>query len=124
LDKCSIKAPWAGRAVEQKARAQQFVKAGEPLLEIIDDSVLEVEFIAPSRWLVWLKPGYSFSVHIDETENSYPVKLLGTAARVDPVSQTVKVVAVIDGTFPELVAGMSGRVLIPHEDSKQIKQQQ
>jgi len=33
-------------------------------------------------------------------------------ARADPVSQTIKTIAIIDGHFSELLAGMSGRVLI------------
>lgn len=110
LAKCAIAAPFAGRIAEQKAREQQFVQPGQPLLEIIDDSVLELEFIVPSRWLAWLKPGHSFKVAIDEVGKTYPAKVLRIGARVDPVSQSIKLVAAIDGKFPELVAGMSGRV--------------
>ena len=118
LDKCTINAPFDGRAGEQKAREQQFVQPGQPLLEILDDSALELEFIIPSRWLVWLKSGHRFRVRIDETGKTYPVKLLRTAARADPVSQSIKAVAVIDGQFPELVAGMSGRILLAPGKSK------
>lgn len=112
LDKCAIVAPFDGRASEQKAREQQYVQPGQALLEVIDDSALELEFIAPSRWLVWLKPGHKFNVRIDETGKTYPVRLLRIAAKADPVSQSVKAVAVVDGRFPELIAGMSGRILL------------
>lgn len=112
LDKCRITAPYDGRAGEQKAREQQFVQAGQPLLEVLDDTTLELELIVPSRWLKWFKTGYRFQVAIDETGKTYPVKLLRTAARADPVSQSIKAVAVIDGNYPELLAGMSGRVLL------------
>lgn len=110
LAKCHIAAPFAGRVAEQKVREQQFVQPGQPLLEIIDDSVLELEFIVPSKWLAWLKPGYGFQVVIDETAKTYPAKVLRIGAKVDPVSQSVKLAAAIDGKFPELIAGMSGRV--------------
>jgi RND family efflux transporter MFP subunit len=112
LDKCTISAPFNGRASEQKAREQQFVQPGQALLDIIDDTTLELEFIMPSRWVVWLKPGHKFNVRIEDTSKTYPVKLLRIAARADPVSQTVKAVAVIDGNYPELIAGMSGRILL------------
>jgi membrane fusion protein (multidrug efflux system) len=110
LGKCSIAAPFSGRIAEQKAREQQYVQAGQPLLEIIDDSVLELEFIVPSRWLAWLKAGHKFEVAIDEVGKSFPARVQRIGARVDPVSQSVKLTAAIDGKFPELVAGMSGRV--------------
>lgn len=110
--KCSVAAPFAGRVAEQRVREQQFVQAGQALLDIIDDSVLELEFLVPSRWLVWLRTGAPFQVQIDETGKSYPAKFIRIGARVDPASQSIKVGAAIDGKFPELMAGMSGRVLI------------
>jgi len=112
LSKCTTSAPFAGRVAEQKVREQQYVQAGQPLLEILDDSVLELEFIVPSKWLVWLKVGSGFQVAIDETGKTYPAKVQRIGAKVDPVSQSVKLAAAIDGKFAELIAGMSGRVLM------------
>jgi RND family efflux transporter MFP subunit len=110
LKKCTIAAPFSGRVAEQKMREQQYVQAGQPILDILDDSALELEFIVPSRWLGWLKAGYGFEVQIDETGATYPAKITRLGARVDPVSQSVKAAALISGRFPELIAGMSGRV--------------
>jgi membrane fusion protein (multidrug efflux system) len=110
LSKCNVIAPFNGRVAEQKLREKQFVQAGQPILDIIDDSSLELEFIVPSRWLSWMKPGYRFRVRIDETTDTYPAKITRLGARVDPVSQSIKIAAVIDGRFPQLIAGMSGRI--------------
>jgi membrane fusion protein, multidrug efflux system len=112
LGKCAVAAPFAGRVAEQKVREQQYVQPGQAMLDIIDDSTLELDFLVPSRWLAWLKAGYPFSVAIDEVGKNYPAKVLRIGARVDPVSQSVKLVATIDGHFPELIAGMSGRVTL------------
>jgi RND family efflux transporter MFP subunit len=119
LGKCAIAAPFSGRVAEQKVREQQYVQPGQALLEILDDSVLELEFIVPSAWMAWIRPHYGFQVKIDETGKSYPAKIQRIGARVDPVSQSVKLSAAIDGRFPELIAGMSGRVtLSPPAKSK------
>ncbi|NDY94074.1 efflux RND transporter periplasmic adaptor subunit [Ideonella sp. TBM-1] len=112
LGKCQIVAPFAGRVAEQKVREQQFVQPGQALLEVIDDSVLEVEFIMPSRWLAQVRAGSAVRIAVDETGRSYPARVLRLGARVDPVSQSIKVVAAIDGRPRELMAGMSGRVLV------------
>lgn len=112
VSKCQVMAPFSGRVAEQKVREQQYVQPGQALLDIIDDSVLELEFLVPSRWLSWLRTGQSFKVYIDETRRTYPVKFIRVGARVDAVSQTVKVAAAVDGRFPELMAGMSGQVQI------------
>ncbi|ARJ67772.1 efflux transporter periplasmic adaptor subunit [Magnetospirillum sp. ME-1] len=112
VSKCAVTAPFDGRVVEQKVRGQQYVQPGQALLDILDDSVLELDFLVPSKWLVWLKPGHVFQAAIDETGKTYPVKLIRVGARIDPVSQTVRVAGAIGGHFPELSAGMSGKVLL------------
>ena len=113
VSKCEIAAPFSGITVEQKAQEFQYATPGQPLLEILDDRSLEVELIAPSRWLAWLKIGYGFDVHVDETDKSYPAVITRVGGRVDPVSQTVKVFGEIKGDATELMAGMSGRANIP-----------
>jgi len=112
LSKCTVVAPFSGRVAEQKVREQQYAQPGQALLEIFDDSALELEFIVPSKWLVWIKPNQAFQVAIDETGKRYPAKVQRIGARVDPVSQSIKLSAVIDGKFNELIAGMSGKVLM------------
>lgn len=112
VSKCSIAAPFAGVTVEQKAREFQYATPGQPLLEILDDNVLEIELIAPSRWLGWLKPGTSFDIHIDETGRTYRARVDRLGGRVDPVSQSVKVIGQISGSAEGLMAGMSGRALL------------
>ncbi len=112
LAKCQVVAPFSGRVAEQRIREQQYVQPGQALLDILDDSVLELEFLIPSSWLRWVKIGNGFAVEIDETRKTYPARFTRIGARVDPVSQSVKVAAAINGKFPELMAGMSGKVLI------------
>jgi membrane fusion protein (multidrug efflux system) len=110
--KCSIAAPFSGVTAEQKAREFQYTTPGQPLLDVLDDHTLEVELIAPSHWLNWLKPGYPFQVKIDETEKTYPARVSRLGGRVDPVSQSIKVIGVIIGAAPDLMAGMSGRATV------------
>jgi membrane fusion protein (multidrug efflux system) len=110
LSKCAIHAPFPGRVVEQKARPHQYVQAGQPVLEILDDSTIEAEFIVPSAWVRSVKPGATIQVAVEETKKSYAAKVVRIGAKVDAVSHSVKVVAEIKGDTPELMAGMTGRV--------------
>lgn len=110
LGKCQINAPFSGRVADLRVREGQYVQPGQVLMEILDDSVLELEFLVPSKWLAWVSVGYAFQVKIDETGKTYPAKVLRIGARVDPVSQSIKLVAAIDGRFPDLLSGMSGRI--------------
>lgn len=110
FSKCVVKAPFSGRIGDMRIRAHQFMQAGQPMLEIIDDTVLELEFIAPSDNLAWLKPGLGLRVKIDETGRTYEAKVTRIGAKVDPVSQTIKLAASVQGDHPELLSGMSGSV--------------
>jgi RND family efflux transporter MFP subunit len=112
VSKCTIEAPFSGVTVEQKAREFQYVTPGQPLLDILDDRNLEIEFIAPSRWLRWLKPGYAFQVAVDETGKTYAAHIGVLGGRVDPISQSIKITGVFDAPQGDLIAGMSGRVII------------
>jgi len=111
LEKCKIHAPFSGRVVELKAHQHQHLKVGEPIMEILNDSALELKLIVPSLWLRWLKPGQAFKVHIEELDRDFPAEIITLGASIDPVSQTVPVIGRISGQHPELLAGMSGKAL-------------
>lgn len=116
LERCTIKAPFSGKVVEVTARPYQSVREGDPLLEIINEKDLEVEFIAPSRALPQLKPGKTFKVTLDETAKTYKAEIIRLGGRVDPVSQTIKVYGRITDNSAELLPGMSGAIeLTPSE---------
>lgn len=114
---CKILAPFSGRVAERMAQPHQYVKAGDPLMEILDPSSLKVVFLVPSRTLVHLSLGDSFKIQIDETSGAYPAKVTATGTRIDALSQSVKIVGRIVGDHPELLPGMSGRASL--EVSKQ-----
>lgn len=108
LQKCHIKAPFSGRVVSLPAHQHQYLKIGDPIMEILDDSELELKLIVPSMWLSWLKSGVAFQVHLDELNHDYPAKVISIGASIDPVSQTVPITAQITGNYSELLTGMSG----------------
>ena len=112
LSKCEIASPFNGRVGSVSAQSGQFVQPGQPLIEIFDDSSLELAFIVPSRWMNWFKVGTVFEVAIEDTGRAYPAKLVRTSGRADPVSQSVRAFAQIEGDYSELIAGMSGRLII------------
>jgi membrane fusion protein (multidrug efflux system) len=113
VSKCVIPAPFSGRVVEQKVRELQYVQPGQALIEILDDQDLEIEFVVPSQWLLWLKKGDAFSVDIEETGKTYPARVLKIGAKVDAVSQSIKITGEINSDNPDFLAGMSGRALFP-----------
>lgn len=113
VERCSLAAPFDGRAVEIPVSEYQTVRQAEPLLKILDDQDLRLEVIVPSSWLTWLREGETFTIVMDETRKTYTAKVTKIGARIDPVSQSLKVLGKIEGNHPELMAGMSGAVNFP-----------
>lgn len=118
LKKCKITAPYSGRVAERLVNRYQYVNAGDPLLDIVDDQQLEITLLAPSHWLSWLKPGLVFKVFLEENQREYPAKVIQVGARIDAVSQSIKVIAEIDGQFEGLLPGMSGLALFSQVQNK------
>ncbi|HYD71060.1 efflux RND transporter periplasmic adaptor subunit [Azospirillum sp.] len=110
LRKCEIRAPFAGTVVAKPAQAHQHVAEGTALLELVDTGSLEVEMVVPSVWLRWLREGSPFSLTLDENGRSLAAKVDRIVGRVDPVSQTIRLLGRLDAPPPGLLPGMSGFV--------------
>lgn len=108
LSDCEVRAPFAGKVVEQIAHAREIAASGQPLLKIQSGREVELELIVPSKWLTWLSPGASFGFKIDETGNNIRGKVKRFGASVDPVSKTVRVIGIVTQQSGLILAGMSG----------------
>lgn len=108
VEMCDIRAPFDGRVVERRAEPYQHVAAGQPVVEVQDDTVLEVEAILPSAAVAWLKPGTPFTLAVDETGKEYAGRLTRLGVRIDAASQSIKVVGELTNPPRELLPGMSG----------------
>jgi RND family efflux transporter MFP subunit len=112
---CAIHAPWNGRVEETIAHAHETVSPGKELVRILDDSKLEISVLVPSKWLTALKTGAAFRFLVDETGKEYPAKVTELGARVDPVSQTVRLTGGLVNPDKALLAGMSGSAHFDHK---------
>jgi len=107
-DLCTIKAPFPGRVKERVASNYEAVKSGRVLMEIASNDPLNVEMLVPSVWLRWMNIGESLKVYIHESDRTYNATIVRIHGQVDPVTQTVHIIAKIDGYREELLPGMSG----------------
>jgi RND family efflux transporter MFP subunit len=113
LSRCVVTSPFAAVVSEKMAQAFQYVKEGEPLLELVDTRNLEVEMVIPSKWLKKLAAGTQFSLHLDEFATPVKAKIDRNVGTIDPVSQTIRVIGVLLNPPATLLPGMSGEVVFP-----------
>ena len=109
VDNCEIKAPFGGRVANVPVRNFQFVQIGAPLLDLVNDQDLELEFIVPSIWLSWLKIGADAKVQVTETGLNYDSQIVRISGKVDAASQTIKIYGRIGaGDTSTLLPGITG----------------
>ncbi len=109
---CSIKAPWSGRVAKVHVRTKMSVTPSQAMVDIVKSGPLRLKLNAPSRMISKIKAGALFDVAIDETSKSYQARVLAVNSRVDPVSQTIEIEAVIAKNYDDLLPGMSGVALL------------
>jgi RND family efflux transporter MFP subunit len=112
LNRCKITAPYAGAVVDWHSQPYQTANPGDQLIEIVGSGDLELELIVPSQWLGWLKVGQGITAHIEETDSDIRARVARIGARIDPVSQTVKIYAALGNDAKNLLPGMSGRAVV------------
>jgi len=108
LKSCKHIAPWDGRVMRKMASQYEYVQTGRVLMEIASHDPLRAEFLVPSSWLRWLNLKTPLSIYIGETGRTYTAKIVNIFGEVDPVSQSIQVVAEMENYHEELLPGMSG----------------
>jgi len=105
---CKIDAPFDGKVLELHAAKFETPGANTPLITVVDDSVLELDLIVPSNWLRWLVVGSKFDFEVEETGRTYTASILRLGAKIDAVSQTIKITGAFSIRPERVLPGMSG----------------
>ncbi|WP_186436394.1 efflux RND transporter periplasmic adaptor subunit [Cobetia crustatorum] len=114
LSDCTITAPFDAEVVSRAVNPYQFVSNGEPMLELVSSDQLEIEAVIPAMWLGQVGNGTEMTFKADATGAELSGKVVRVVDSIDPVSQTLKVIALPD-TTPDVGVkpGMSGEVRFP-----------
>jgi len=111
IDRCIISAPFDGRISKIEVFEHQYVGEGQRIFEVIDDSTLKASFLAPSDWLGRISIGDEMVISVVETETEELIYVSQIGVRVDPISRSVRVEALLPETRNELLVGMSAQVI-------------
>lgn len=105
---CRITAPFSGRVVKALMHPHESVNPYDEVMSVLNDKTFEIELILPSTSLLWVTKKMRFKFLIDETQEGYLAKVVEIGARVDPVSQTIRVFGRFTEQPKHVLAGMSG----------------
>ena len=105
---CKIIAPFSGRVVKTLVNPYESVNPYDEVMSVLNDQAFEIELILPSTSLRWVTKKNTFKFFIDETQELYLAEVVEIGARVDPVSQTIRVFGQFKEQPKDVLAGMSG----------------
>ena len=111
LSYCRITAPFSGKIVEILKQEHEIVKAGEPLLKIIDDSQLLAVLNFP---LKQVKPAGSILTLKLENGQIVRGKIYEISPQANHRTGTLRIRVLIDNPRGLLRAGMTGEVVNVH----------
>jgi len=111
LDACRIKAPYDGHVLKRVASEWEFAKAGQPLIEILEDFQLLAVANLPSTEAAAIKPGSTAKFKIDENLAEVSGVLYESSGAVNPSGRTYEVKFLVDNRDGKLLAGMSGVIV-------------
>ena len=112
LEDCRIRAEFDGRVTNRLANPGEYTRTDRVLLEVASLDTLQAEFLIPSRWLRWVDVGAPLTIRVSETDKEYTAQVTRIHGEVDPVSQSIQVVAALDKYDDRLLPGMSGQAVL------------
>lgn len=109
---CTITAPFAAEITERQVQPYQYVRQGDPLLALTNLQRLQIEVVIPAAWLDRVETGTPMQFVTDATRYKVRATVSRIVDQVDPVSQTIKVIASpSQATDRYLKPGMSGEAV-------------
>lgn len=116
LDDCTVESPFDGEVVARAVNAYQWVVAGEPMLELSSVSDFEIQVVVPAAWLAQVAVGSPMVFTADATGQRIQARVARIVDRIDPVSQTIRLIATPSGAAEGVRPGMSGAIRFPERD--------
>ncbi len=113
-EKTSIVAPFDGIVARRYVRVGQKVTPGDRLFWVTAMAPLQVKFTLPERFIGAVKKGQVVSVASADAHSAtqHAAKVIDVSPVVDPSSDTIEVLAQIEGAAPDLLPGMLANIRI------------
>lgn len=114
LERCVVRAPFAGRIVAESAKPGQWVVAGGPVVEMMSMESMEVRVEVPEKHYGGLRNGAAATVTLQALPGtSFSGTISAVVPRADPAARTFPIKVRIPGHDARLGAGMLAEVTLP-----------
>lgn len=115
VEQCRLIAPLSAIVSDVFPDDYSFVAAGQPIIRLMDQSVLYFEFMAPLEWLAFEPYGETVVIQISGYEQVVNGIIDLVYPEVEPVSRTVRMRAALDHVPNSVLIGAPGVVELNRE---------
>jgi len=105
---CRVQAPFSGNVARLRVKPSESVQLGQPLVDLVNPSVLKAQMFVPAAWVAWLRVGAPLTISVAESGETFRARVSKLNSRVDGVSQQLELEARIDKGGKKLLPGMVG----------------
>lgn len=107
LNELTLKAPFAGLLGIRHVSVGSLLQPGDVIITLDDDREMKLDFSVPSTYLPALRPGLAIRASAKALDGAHFEGTIDSIdSRVDPVTRSVKVRALIDNANQQLRAGL------------------
>lgn len=115
---CTVFAPFDGRVSEKASQVHEIAQPNQPIIKIVNEGRLELVMMVPSSALARYATGTRFDVIIDETGEKHEARVVQSTGLIDPISQSVRLIAEMTRPASTVLPGMSGTVFLTNGEAK------
>ncbi|GAB6038494.1 hypothetical protein JCM15519_30530 [Fundidesulfovibrio butyratiphilus] len=108
LASCRVCAPFPGRVKRVFVHEHEWVDKGRPLIEVVDDRVLQARILLPSTMFGKVRIGQTIEIAVNEVATSVRGVITHVGQVLDPASATFEIHADVDNARDTLRSGMTG----------------
>ncbi len=114
VEKSRLTAPWAGTVATKQVEVGDYVAPGQPMIELVDASRLEVRAPVPASDVPFVEVGTPVVIRVSSfPDESFTGRVVRLDAELDPAARTLGLEAELDNKDGRLRPGMLARVEIP-----------
>jgi membrane fusion protein (multidrug efflux system) len=106
LEDCTVRAPYAGSVTHRHLQPGEYVAAGDPVLEIMDLSLLNAELTLPERYAGLIPVGSEVSLTFEHRDAAVQGKVSRVNPKIDTQTRTFVVRVDVDNSDGSLQAGL------------------
>jgi len=106
LEDCTARAPYAGVVTDRIMEPGEYVAAGDPLLEIMDLSLLHAELELPERYAGMIPVGSEVSLTFEHRDGAVMGKVSRINPKIETQTRTFVVKVDVDNSDGRLQAGL------------------